>query len=759
MTTPDASPPALAPAAAARLAEFARACKAAARAVALYPGSHPAIGVSLGRLAQATAKLGESGTFRLQIRTGAILLDGAAAPKPDPAIGELADVLHRHLIGVLTVNAGADAASWHTLLLLLARTPEEVRADGGIAHLWGTAGGPSLEIVEIDYAEVLREKQGVAATVDQILDAALSGARLELDDAAAAALMEILGDPARLDALMAELETKVAGQGVDVKTAAFLNILRGLADHLLRSGPDRLETMFRQVGHAAGRLSADGMLSLLGRRDSPEAMAGSINVVTAMAERMPDGAIAQFVAGSVVAEQGASERLAEAFQALVPERDRQRQILGLAEAEAAASELGEDQGFPELWDRVEGMLTSYSDANFVSSDYGRELAGARSRAVSVEATSDDPPERISAWLATVGDGALRGLDHQLLADLLAIETDPLRWRDVAQTVAAHADDLVRVGYFDQAWALAEAMIEQGAAVPERQPHAAAALERFGRGTMMRHVAAHLRGAPDEAYDRFRRICHAMGTAAIAPLAEVLSVEQDVRSRRRLRDILVAFGARGRDAVQQLMNAPNWEVRRTAAYLLREFGGTEGLKELVPLLTDAEPLVRREAVQALALNGSDEASTILFTALTTAVGRARDVLADDLAGIRDRRAGPVFGFLLRRLDPLVFPYAYGAIVEAAGNVGPAAGPEVVDALRAGFAPGRWWAPLTTARRRAAIALALRRIGTAEALDALRAAAATGPRGVRKAARARLAAAPPPSPEPAPSPQPTGPSPEP
>ena len=40
------------------------------------------------------------------------------------------------------------------------------------------------------------------------------------------------------------------------------------------------------------------------------------------------------------------------------------------------------------------------------------------------------------------------------------------------------------------------------------------------------------------------------------------------------------------------------MRRTAAYLLREFGGTEGLKELVPLLTDPEPLVQREAIQGL-----------------------------------------------------------------------------------------------------------------------------------------------------------------
>ena len=142
--------PTLPPETAAAFAEFARACKAAARAVALYPGTHPAIGVSLGRLAQATTRLAEKGAFRLQVRAGALLLDGGAAARPDPAIGELAEVLSRHTIGALTVTAAADAESWRTLLVLLARTPEEVRADGGIAHLWATAGGPSLELVEID---------------------------------------------------------------------------------------------------------------------------------------------------------------------------------------------------------------------------------------------------------------------------------------------------------------------------------------------------------------------------------------------------------------------------------------------------------------------------------------------------------------------------------------------------------------------------------------------------------------------------------
>jgi hypothetical protein len=56
------------------------------------------------------------------------------------------------------------------------------------------------------------------------------------------------------------------------------------------------------------------------------------------------------------------------------------------------------------------------------------LSSIRENAIDIEQATDDPPERVTSWLATVGDSALRGLDVQLLIDLLAIEADPARWR-------------------------------------------------------------------------------------------------------------------------------------------------------------------------------------------------------------------------------------------------------------------------------------------------------------------------------------------
>src|SRR5687768_14323651 len=299
-----ARPPALAPDAAARLAEFARACKAAARAVSLYPGGHPAIGVTLGRLAQVTAGLTESGPYRFQVTADTVLVGGAVPVKPDAAIVELADLLHRQLIGGVSLNAGADAQSWRTLLLLLARPPEEVRTDGGIKHLWATAGGPSIEIEEIDYAEVLREKQGVAVAVEKILAAALEGRMLELDDSGMRLLLDIVQDPARLDELMTQIEktTSEARGGADTQAAAFLTLLKGLTEWLARNDPQRLEPMLGHLGQAAGRLSADAMLKLLEQRNKPAAMVGTINIAGAVIERMSDEAVSQFVAQSVIKE-------------------------------------------------------------------------------------------------------------------------------------------------------------------------------------------------------------------------------------------------------------------------------------------------------------------------------------------------------------------------------------------------------------------------------------------------------------------------
>jgi HEAT repeat protein len=187
-------------------------------------------------------------------------------------------------------------------------------------------------------------------------------------------------------------------------------------------------------------------------------------------------------------------------------------------------------------------------------------------------------------------------------------------------------------------------------------------------------------------------------------------------------------------VQSLMNATNWEVRRTAAYLLREFGGSEGLSELQPLLTDSEPLVQREAVQALLLHDAEAASRTLLQALASISGRPRQTLVNEFGALRDERAGLLFVHIVRTVNHRQFPAVYLAAIEGLGTIG---GPDAIDALLEVLYRGELFSPVRTRRTRSAAAHALRRIGTKDALDALRQASARGSWGVRAAARTELA----------------------
>ena len=229
------------------------------------------------------------------------------------------------------------------------------------------------------------------------------------------------------------------------------------------------------------------------------------------------------------------------------------------------------------------MLTSYRDEQFVNDQYAHELNAARTQAIEVEHISDDPTERIDSWLATVSDPALRALDLQLLIDLTEVERDPFRWRDIAGTVCRHIEDLTLSGDLERAVKLLKCIASKRP--DDDAPVEADSMERFATeaidrviaGPAMRQALARLRTGDESAIKQVRQLCDMLGPGVVMSLAEALSSERDGRVRRAVRDILVGFGARGRDAVRQLLHAPEWEVRQTAAFLLREFGGSEGLR--------------------------------------------------------------------------------------------------------------------------------------------------------------------------------------
>ena len=391
---------------------------------------------------------------------------------------------------------------------------------------------------------------------------------------------------------------------------------------------------------------------------------------------------------------------------------------------------------PDLRPQLEEVLTTYGGQEYVSDAYARELSTMKTHAVDVERVTDDPPERITAWLATINDACLRDLDVQLLTDLLAIEADPRRWHELALAATHRASDLARVGQFEYAHQFIAPLAAAAADVdrPQIQPTARDALDQMALGPFVQLVAGALRTIDFAGFGLLTRLCHTIGPTVVPALVDALAVEQDPRTRRRLREVVIGFGALGRSSIEKLMSASRWEVRRTAATMLREFGSGESLRALEPLLNDADPSVQREALRTLLLVSDDRAPDMLMRALERGDRRTRDNVAAELGSLRDEGAGRLCAALLQHLSPRQFGSVYLAAINALGVTG---SPEGVDALRAALYRGDWWAPLRTRTLRGAAAKALRQIGNAEALQVLRDAAAQGPRGVRAAASAELA----------------------
>ena len=717
------------------LAEFARACKAAARSVSLYPGAHPAISSSLARLVSAVQRLSGSGDAVLAVHPTMLMIDDRAPLRPDVAAVELAELLHGRLIGTLRLDARATPDDWRALLLLVARPVEELLAGGGLHQLWTATGRGVFEIHEIDYAEVLRERRSSnGADWDRVLANCLRGEAVELDDAVINSLLEAVESSERFGALLDRLNDRAETEGASVsaRISALMHLLRVTLGAVERRTPGGTDDALTTVARATPHLSPAMLIGLLTNRMAakPEDAA----IATGVVERIDDGTIASIVARSVSSERGASDRLAQVFEALVPDPARKGALLDAARAEAEQTEFGTDPRFPEVWQSAVTIL-NYSDKSFVSSDYSRELSAARAQAIEVERLSDDPPERIAAWLGSVSESSVRDLDLRLTLDLMRVETEPDNWRDVADMAVREIERRSMLGDVAGPQQLAAAIAERLAG-PEGvlRNAATAAFETLARGPFVRHVIGQFRRANDRELARLTVLCQTIGPRLVLPFAEALSTEEHFLTIRRIREILISFGSEGRRAVETLKNSTNPAVRRTAVDLLRMFGGNDALKELGALLNDAEPQVQRDAVRAIVTIGTPEAFATIDRQCGTS-DTARELIVREVIGLRDTRAVPSLAAVLTRTAPrgAMVPL-HAAIIDALAALG--AHDDSTLALRGALERGDWWAPRRTAVLRNAAAAALKRIGSPEALEALDDALRSSRRGVRAAARQAL-----------------------
>lgn len=729
MTTPSTVEP-LSPESSASLADFARTCKAAARAVSLYPETHPSIQGSLSRVAAAANRLSGGGELVLTVLPDAITVGGRASARPDPAVAELAALMHARLIASLRVEPAATLQDWRGMLLLLARAPEELIAEGGIGKVWAATGRSHFDFHEIDYAEVLREGDGTSGGVDwdAIIAACLHGGGP--GDGTDASLLETFSDHRLLGEFLERLQRPGQAGSAGERAGVLLTLLRKVLDLAATGGPRDVDKLLEAMAACTAKMTPEMLMALL---EQARADGGMQQAIAAVVSRIEDSTVASLVANTVMSQRGASERLAEAFQVLVPESGSRDRILDLARAEAER-QAEPDGGFEDLWRSAADLLTSYSDKTYVSGDYGRELSGARTQAIEVERVSDDPPERLENWLSTVSDSAIRDLDLSLILDLLRIEQRPEAWKTMGTVAVGETRRRLGAGDLDSSQRLVDAVAAVAVTdADDRRGDADAALDAIADTSFARHLAAHLRTLADDAgSEAVTRLCEAVGARLVRPLAEALAAEDHAKTVRRLRELLLGFGEAGHASIEQLRQSTNPAVRRVAVELLRTRGVRDALPELVAMMSDADAHVQREALRAVVQMDTREAHAVVERVLD-AGGDGAEAVVQQLIALKEDKAAPLLGRVLLRSEPRGRLVAvHTQVMDALGGL--RAHSESARALKTALHRGEWWAPRRTAALRGAAAAALRRIGSPEAQAVLADAAANGSRGVRRIAQA-------------------------
>lgn len=254
--------------------------------------------------------------------------------------------------------------------------------------------------------------------------------------------------------------------------------------------------------------------------------------------------------------------------------------------------------------------------------------------------------------------------------------------------------------------------------------------------MVRHLASFLRQATDTEFAIAKRMCTTIGPVLVKPMSDAIMGEDNPRTVRRLRDILISFGAAAREYANELRNSRNPAVRRAAVDLFRALGGDAALPDLRAMLDDGDAQVQREALRAIVQVGTDEAYKVLEQALKTGAAPTREVILQSLGAFREEKAAGLLVFMLSNT-----PYTgqmeghYTQTIETLGRI--ATDERSVSALKEILYRGEWWAPGRTGRIRNAAARALRSMGHPGADRVLEEAVAAAPGGVRKIARAALA----------------------
>jgi hypothetical protein len=713
----------------------ARSLVAAARSWTLYPREHPAVRTSLERLRGTLDEAAHGQPFSVAVTPDTLLIAGIASDAHGP-VAEAAAWLHQRDVAQLTFAGDVSTPELEAFLALLAEDPSVVRAAGGPAHAWRAAGHLSIVIDQIDFADILQDRdvQNPARRKDDLWRAivrAVADRRKTLDEAVQRRLLDIAGDVVAI----ADLARDVMAPGFSVdgspmltsQAAAVVATYRHLVGIVDVLEPSRRTEVMQNLAAATATLDPHVVMQILG---GPDDEGGGI-VRRKLAEAFDDFKVAQLLATTLAIEGQASDRLANVFDTIAPDEPRKRRVLTLTRSLLDETSFGRTGQFQTLWTSMEELLLSYNERPFVSTSYRAGLDGVGGRAESM--ASSNLPADLVELIDTLSQDNVRRLSVVLLIDLLKMERDPKRAPELARDVAALGEDLLLAGDYASALSVTRALGEQ-AADPSLVTSAGsrAALTELAATPAFCEAAELFGDMTEIEAERFTAMCASIGPAATDALQRLLDVEALTEGRRRATDVIRQFGAPAIGRLAPLVTSPRWYARVNGAELLGAIGSPDAVPLLQPLLRGGEPRVMQAAVRALASIDDPAAARSVHTVLRAATGEQRRAVVAALVAERDARVVPVLVRILNESE--LFGRDHQIALDTLAAIGDVGRDEAVGDVAQVMRRTRWLARRRTRAVKQASLDALCRIGSPAAQQAVADAAAQGDRMLRRLARA-------------------------
>jgi len=717
---------------------LARALSAAARNWGLYPPEHPAAAASLTRLSEAIGKTAAGAAFTFGVTPKTLLVAGYALPE-EQSVTEAARLLHDHDILQISFLGDPDTPALHSLLALLSRPAEELRAEGGPEKAWAAAPHTSIAIEQIDYEKILEDRE-VEHEVERrddiwrsVVNSIVEG-RNTFDSVQQQRLLEIAGSAFEIK----ELATAVAAPKrnldgspmITTQAATVLATFRHLAGIVTVMDPDRLSEVMRNVAAATTSLDPHVVMQIMqtdeGLQESP--------IVGKIAQSFDDEKVAELLATALSKDGKATARLARIFDTIAPDAERKQRVLHMTRNLLSEHDFGRSSQFKAVWNSMEELLLTYDETPYVSASYQASLEGAVGRS-EMFASRDLPPE-LPEWVESLQQDNVRSLSVLLITDLLRIEDKEERAADIATDMTALVDDLLNAGDFANS-ALVLRELRKASEGKVVATAARTALTTIGESIALREGAAMLSDFDQPTLEKFIECCESIGPIAIKALHPALQSETETPAFVRARDLTQRFGAPGISFIAPLADDNRWFVQRNAAALLGATRSAEAVPALQGLLRRSDARVLRQAVAALAGIDDPAAARAVQTALRAAAGAGRAAVVEALVAEKDPRVVPMLTRILGESDP--FGDDHQTVLDTLDAVRQLRDERAVAAVTAIMRRKKMFARKKARAFKAAAVDALAAIGTPRATSALNDAQRTGDRILKKIVRERQVSA--------------------